>query len=85
MKHRFSRGRRGASDPKNTPIDAARVWEAVAEAGPLAAARLEPVERKQVYSRLPGIALDDEAIASKLRAAALLAMDDLEAQRESGT
>jgi DNA repair exonuclease SbcCD nuclease subunit len=52
----------------------------------IAAARvqLETVGRKPVYTRLPGLVLDDEAIASRLRSAALLTLDSLEAQRESG-
>jgi DNA repair exonuclease SbcCD nuclease subunit len=50
-----------------------------------ARARLEAVARKPVYSWLSAVALDDEAVASRLRAAALRLMDELEAQREPAT
>jgi len=50
-----------------------------------AKSQLERVRRKNVYTRLSDITLDDEEIAARLRTAALSAMDRLAAQRETGS
>jgi hypothetical protein len=61
MRRRFGRGRksRGAGDSKRTPIDAARAFERIIEAGLVAVESLEPVEEAGIDTSFAAVGVGE--------------------------